>query len=1352
MEKRTLIQKIFNGFNHVMPRICRFLSWTMVGIVGLFLSIGLTSLITPISINWFKSYIQRQALQKGIRVDFQDLHWSFSNNLSNLILKAKGLTFQNKAFTHHSAKKPRSMGSDKDTKTGEVPIVGQQDFPHETQVRDQSPISFPDISAVFSIKNLVRGIVFPKVLVCHHARLTFGTTSDTKSSKSEQDSRFLGTLIPLLKYVESLRFLDTTLHVHTGSGFVQTLFSAEVFRTKSHQESQNSHGPHQTGDQNMHYGLVLSHQKESLPRLMESVLKKANTPKTLNNRKKSTSDSVRSDKLSSFDGKNSDSHRTLEIHLPKNSSDPSLSAKLFKKPSVLSFHLAWDTFKMEWNPFPENPLDGALNTSEKNTTMSVVLPSFYMDGWIDLETLGTRDVAWESNIQWNGQIQFPLGIFGQLLSSALLRPDALASVSPQQQSSDAKKKDGKEVASLPLQPLQKPFSGSHSSGVQSLDKGSKAFSATTQESNLVKKKIPSWHLQTFHGRISTKKNKGLQGNFQIRLNDVAWVIDIAETQWNRPNVQNVLKNNKTLGNPKLAPKKNKKNLGQQGRGPVFNPKLTVPLATTNVPFPTKDLPGPLKAALEKNDLKKRILECRIKAQKIPIHQLKVLWPRFLSPDAFDWVTQNFRKGDIQQLELLIQFKKNLFARSNTTSVASSYTTATAYDEKSWTFQQLKGSFALKETQLRYLKGMPWIEHLNAQCTFGPSDLDIHITSGTFPHHDLGPSQVYLYDFSNGPGMIRIDAQLNSKNIGKTLLLLKNDPLHYMDHLPLFLEKTNGFFSGKLFLKFPLDEQLLKKHIEYKIEGHVKNLDMPLQGYPLRLHKSNLKLALDSQKMLLEGKGNLNDFPGKFRWEQDWNHPKKSYGSFQGRGTITQLAKTLSLPSLENFGKGLIHPTIIYKPIQNELSYTLDCRNTHCNIPFLKWQKKSGLAFKGHGKTTIHSKGARGNLFLKGSGVGINLQTQWQKNNLRTLSLGVNYGKSHLEINLDQTRHQLKIKGQKVDLKGLVTPESFPENTALASQDTEKNNSYPKTPGAGSYKQLHFSKNKTQTVHHKKTFPAQSPSILKQMVVPSFLQGMKLHIDIRNGLLSEGLLDHLKGDLMFSKHPGAFPIAQGNIALLILKGRNKAKEKSVVSFLKITSKDLIFNSPNAGLLLKNFGIYNGLKGGECEFKGTIDHGALKKSTLKIRNFHTKSAFFLRLLSIASPQFLLGVFNTQGIPFDKFHAKFTYAYPYLNIEKAGAKGISLGLKSKGRINLETNQMDWSGHLIPAYFFNSLLMSLPVVSFFSSLWFNKDGGLMATKFHMKGPLEDPKISINFIDSFAPEFLKKFLSLFDGPEKKEI
>src|SRR5260370_39738178 len=119
--------------------------------------------------------------------------------------------------------------------------------------------------------------------------------------------------------------------------------------------------------------------------------------------------------------------------------------------------------------------------------------------------------------------------------------------------------------------------------------------------------------------------------------------------------------------------------------------------------------------------------------------------------------------------------------------------------------------------------------------------------------------------------------------------------------------------------------------------------------------------------------------------------------------------------------------------------------------------------------------------------------------------------------------------------------------------------------------------------------------------------------------------------------------------------------------------------------------------------------------------------------------------EGIPVDRLAAKYTCADGKLAVAEEKALGGAIGINiSQGVLDLKADTIDLSGTVAPAYTVNSLLGRIPLLG--DVLAGGEGQGIFAVNFRIRGPTDEPKVSVNPLCIVAPGIGRRRF-LFDAP-----
>ncbi len=186
--------------------------------------------------------------------------------------------------------------------------------------------------------------------------------------------------------------------------------------------------------------------------------------------------------------------------------------------------------------------------------------------------------------------------------------------------------------------------------------------------------------------------------------------------------------------------------------------------------------------------------------------------------------------------------------------------------------------------------------------------------------------------------------------------------------------------------------------------------------------------------------------------------------------------------------------------------------------------------------------------------------------------------------------------------------------------------------------------------------------------------------------------------------------------------------------------------DAGGVLRALDVFSDVQGGTLTLSGTYDDANPDhplSGTAEITDFRVHGAAALgKILQAMTLYGLVDALGGAGLGFNHLVAPFRLSNDVLDLNDARAYSSSLGLTAKGRVDLARNACDVEGTIVPAYFFNSLLGSIPLVGKLFAP--EKGGGVFAATYSVKGNCDDPTVGVNPLAALTPGFLRGLFGMF--------
>ncbi|MFB9972077.1 AsmA-like C-terminal region-containing protein [Pseudoroseomonas cervicalis] len=200
------------------------------------------------------------------------------------------------------------------------------------------------------------------------------------------------------------------------------------------------------------------------------------------------------------------------------------------------------------------------------------------------------------------------------------------------------------------------------------------------------------------------------------------------------------------------------------------------------------------------------------------------------------------------------------------------------------------------------------------------------------------------------------------------------------------------------------------------------------------------------------------------------------------------------------------------------------------------------------------------------------------------------------------------------------------------------------------------------------------------------------------------------------------------------------------------RELRLNAANAGALLRAFDVLQTVEGGRLSVAGRWagnQPGAILSGTAEMEEFTIQEAAGIgKLLQALTVYGVFDAVQGPGLRFSRLEAPFSLSNEALVLREARAFSASLGVTAKGSIGRRNGMLDLEGTIVPAYVLNSLLGQIPLLGRLFSP--ERGGGLFAATWRMRGPTQDPTVSVNPLAALTPGFLRGLFGGSAGQERR--
>jgi uncharacterized protein YhdP len=613
---------------------------------------------------------------------------------------------------------------------------------------------------------------------------------------------------------------------------------------------------------------------------------------------------------------------------------------------------------------------------------------------------------------------------------------------------------------------------------------------------------------------------------------------------------------------------------------------------------------------------------------------------------------------------------------------------------------LKSYVKVKNTTVEYLKDFPKATNASGEVMFTGTTMKADIVAANaMTGSKIDKAHLFFTDLNhpNTP----VEATLSLKSPAEDVIKFLQPPyLDVLAKIPADFKSTTGDTQGDIKLKFDAfgehskDGKINWDKVQYDVDSTLANMDnivldkgMVVQGAKGTFKGSNTTLNF-------QGEGMVNGQKLVFGYKEEG----ADKGVYQVKGMLSEaILASAGLASSDVF-KGAIgvDATIEHSLEGYSISGDADLSKTEINIIDIGYQKPVGQAASLSIKPDTAS-GYSAILFTAADASATGkIKINPVLHQLEAMQLDrLEIGKTDLsEINYvkSEAGDQLAVKGALLDLSAM--PEDDKKSQSISQ------------------------------------FPA-----------------INLTLDLREVRLpKEQGLRNLKADVVCntqrceSAEVAAKFLDKGDLSMRIYR------EGGIRKFL--------MRSNNAGNVARTVDAVDEMIGGTLEVRGDYDDskaGNPLNGRFTIMDYVLKDAPLLgSILNLSSLTGLMQTLTGQGMKFDKLSTDFTFANDVFEMKNAKATGPSLGIVTKGTIDIAESTLDLDGNLAPIQIINSFIGKIPLVG--QILAGGEGQSIFAFSFSIKGSHDDPKVSVNPLSVLTPGFTRKFFDLFDAPKPAEI
>lgn len=714
-------------------------------------------------------------------------------------------------------------------------------------------------------------------------------------------------------------------------------------------------------------------------------------------------------------------------------------------------------------------------------------------------------------------------------------------------------------------------------------------------------------------------------------------------------------------------------------------RLVLPAPSAGAPAPVITATGAARRGAEGWEGALELGLDRTRFQDLP-----VLWPQGLGEGARRWITENVTEGEIAEGRWR-------------------FTLAAGEGGAGLRLAALEGEVAATGASVHFLRPMPPVTGVAARARFTKEEVSVATTGGLL---SLGGPAIqareaalrFLFRPEGEPDLAEMSFQLAGP-LAELAAALRHPRLGLFERRPFPVEVAAGGFEGRLLLGFPLLDRLSMDEVRLRAEARAQGVRLSRLLFERDLEEAQMEVRADAEQLRLAGTGMLAGIAARYAVELDFRPGPATQVVFRHSASLRAEAQQLAALGLDA-GELLRGPIGIEtrgeqrRGGQHQVAIRADLRAAAMAFPPLGWAKAPGVAAS-----------AEASLRLAGE----------QVTSLETVRIEA---------------PDLALRGRIAARAGRIERVELQESTLAGTRfaGDARAGARPGEPWAVTLR--------GPVLDLRAAMAA--PREAERPPGPAGARQPPLALDLR---FDQALLG--PGRELFALQARARLDEAGVLREASLRGRtarNAGGFDVAIAPVSGERRSLRGTAEDGGALLNAVGLTESIQGGRLSLAGEFAHprpGAPLSGTAELEGFAVRNAPALGKLLQAITVF--GVFDAiqggSGLAFTRAVVPFTLTPELLRVREARAFSPSLGLTAQGRFHRESNTLDFEGTIVPAYVVNTLLGNLPLIGRLFSP--ERGGGLFAAAFRVRGPADDPEVTVNPLSALTPGFLRGIFGL---------
>ncbi|MEX1154389.1 AsmA-like C-terminal region-containing protein [Parvibaculum sp.] len=685
---------------------------------------------------------------------------------------------------------------------------------------------------------------------------------------------------------------------------------------------------------------------------------------------------------------------------------------------------------------------------------------------------------------------------------------------------------------------------------------------------------------------------------------------------------------------------------------------------------------------------------------MPLDAFKAIWPLPLAKGAREWVGKNLSGGDVTSGAFEVDMPAGMIKDADNRIPIPD--------------ENLRVEFAVKGATMIYLREMPPMENVEARGQVVGNRFDAWVSAADIDVPEGGSLAVSEGHFhadelnrKGAPGHIEFAATGATADI---LSLLDHEPLNLIGNFGVDPRNVAGSGRIKGQLSLPLVKGVTIEEVDFAGTAHADDLAIPGILRNLSITSGALDIEVSRTMLVARGPVGINGAPPlDLEWKENFRREEPAGSSYRLVGTLDDDGRNALGLGLDGFLDG---PATFDAKFSgdgkevNRASIKAELSDTVVKLDYASWSKAAGIPAAADLKLAfLRGGGFRITEFrLVGDGIeargdfSIGSDGRLTEANLPVVRLGADNDFAFMAAPTEDTSLTMTVSGARFDARRILANIISGSENADDEAAGEPPSLSPEAVADPARRTAIRAEIARATGNNDTTFHAVSADVVQ--------------VDGRIWTLNVTAVD-----------PQGTPLTA-----------RIGPDEAGMRHLAVASND-------AGVVFRALDFTGSMRGGTLSATGVYDDaaaGSPLKGVVTIDGFRVVEAPVLaNILTVGSLTGIRDTLNGEGILFNRLELPFSITEGHIFVDDARTSGPAIGLTMKGNVDRATDKVDMEGTLVPAYTINSFLGQVPV---FGPLIVGREGeGIFALTYRVRGPSEDPTVTVNPLSALAPGFLRR-------------